>query len=168
MNEPAPVQLLGVMKLKARVVRPMTEHRLPKMPNKTFFALLSLLFMLRLSAQSTITVIVEGVINDQGTINAALYDSSEGFLKFDKVFAAVSSAAQEGQTRLMFKDIPNGTYAIALFHDKNANNALDTNWMGIPKEKVAFSMAKMKLFGPPSFKECAFELQTDKTLIIDF
>ena len=33
-----------------------------------------------------------------------------------------------------FNDIPPGTYAIAVFHDENANGKLDKNFLGIPCE----------------------------------
>ena len=63
-------------------------------------------------------------------------------------------------------DVPAGTYAIAVFHDENGNNELDTNMFGVPKEPVAFSKAKMKLFGPPKFDECQFQVSSDTELII--
>jgi len=64
-------------------------------------------------------------------------------------------------------DLPAGEYALAIFHDENNNGKLDTNWLGIPKEKVAFSKAKMKTFGPPKFKECAFKMSSDHEIHID-
>jgi uncharacterized protein (DUF2141 family) len=41
-----------------------------------------------------------------------------------------------------------------LFHDENGNQALDTNLLGIPKEDVAFSHAKMKAVDQPCFEDC--------------
>ena len=130
--------------------------------------MLVLLFckMASLSAQHELLIDVNQVPNAKGKISAALYTTADSFLKFDEVFASTSSKAVEGKTRLVFKNIPTGNYAIALFHDKNDNDTLDTNWMGIPKEKVAFSNAKMKLFGPPSFEDCEFNLESDKTIVI--
>ena len=52
--------------------------------------------------------------------------------------------------RLSFDALPSGTYAIALFHDENANGRLDTRF-GIPAEGVGFSRNPRLLFGPPSF-----------------
>lgn len=127
-----------------------------------------LLWFSQAMAQHTITVEVHKVPQSEGKVSVALYDSADTFLKFDAVYAAESTDAIKGTIQVVLKDIPKGTYAIALFYDKNGNDKLDTNWMGIPKEKVAFSEAKMKLFGPPNFKECAFELQQDSTLSISF
>ncbi|KPM32038.1 Hypothetical protein I595_1686 [Croceitalea dokdonensis DOKDO 023] len=119
------------------------------------------------TAQHTITVSVENVKNSNGAIRAALYDSSDSFLKFDAVFASTASKATPTTTVLVFKDIPSGAYGIALFHDENDNGEMDTNWMGIPKEKVAFSKARMKAFGPPDFEECKFAVQKDINLVIE-
>ncbi|WP_350284339.1 DUF2141 domain-containing protein [uncultured Croceitalea sp.] len=117
-------------------------------------------------SQNQIAVEVQNVPNASGKISVALYDDADSFLEFDQVFSSGSSKAVQGTTTVMLKNIPDGTYAIALFYDKNGNDELDTNWLGIPKEKVAFSKAKMKTFGPPKFKECAFELKTDKKVVI--
>jgi len=118
--------------------------------------------------QHQISVTVEDVKNNEGKLNAALYDTADTFLKFDAVFASTSARAEMGTTVLLFEDVPAGTYGIALYHDENGNNEMDTNWMGIPKEKVAFSNAKMKTFGPPNFEECSFTVSEDTALVVRF
>ncbi|GMN06510.1 hypothetical protein MTsPCn5_18990 [Croceitalea sp. MTPC5] len=132
---------------------------------KKFLLVLMLIPVLGL-AQHQINVNVEKVPSSSGKISIALYNSQDAFLKFDKVYSFVSAEANTGTTSLLLDDIPTGEYAIAIFYDENANDELDTNWLGIPKEKVAFSNAKMKTFGPPKFKECAFEVKADKTVTI--
>lgn len=117
-------------------------------------------------AQHTVRLTVEGVGSNEGKISAAMYTDQKTFLKFDKVFKATSEKAKKGVTILVFKDIPEGNYAIAVFHDKNSNGKLDTNMLGIPKEPVAFSKGKMKTFGPPSFDECSFAVAEDTDLSI--
>ncbi|MEM1337132.1 MAG: DUF2141 domain-containing protein [Bacteroidota bacterium] len=117
-------------------------------------------------AQSEIHVEVLNVPASEGKINVALYNHADAFLEFDKVFASKSVPAQKGSTKLVLQDLPKGEYAIALFYDQNGNDELDTNWLGIPKEKVAFSKGKLKAFGPPKFEECAFRLKDDLSLQI--
>ena len=41
------------------------------------------------------------------------------------------------------------------------------NWLGIPKEKVAFSKGKMKTFGPPKYKECSFRVHSDYEINVE-
>jgi len=121
------------------------------------------LFLLPVFAlgQNEISIDVHEVPASKGKISVAVYNSEEGFLKFDRVFKCDSIAAQKGITQLSIKNLPEGEYALAIFYDENGNNKLDTNWLGIPKEKVAFSNAKMKTFGPPKFKECSFQLSSN-------
>ena len=117
-------------------------------------------------AQFNLTVTVENVTSNDGKISVAVYNSSEGFLKFDKVFKAGSEPSKKGSTEVVLKDLPEGTYAVAAFHDQNANGELDTNMLGIPKEPLGFSKGKMKTFGPPSFAECSFNLSSDQAITV--
>ncbi len=118
------------------------------------------------AAQHTLRLSIEGVASAEGMVSAALYTDQESFLKFDKVFKAVSTKSEKSVTNIVVKNIPDGDYAIAIFHDKNGNEKLDTNILGIPKEPVAFSKAKMKMFGPPKFSECAFLVTEDTEITI--
>lgn len=117
-------------------------------------------------AQNQITVDVHDVPSSKGKISVAVYNKKEGFLKFENVFKCDSIVAKKGITHISIKDLPEGEYALAIFHDENGNDKLDTNWLGIPKEKVAFSNAKMKTFGPPAFKECAFKVEKDTKIAV--
>lgn len=117
-------------------------------------------------SQNQISVDIHDVPSSEGKISVAVYNNADGFLKFDKVFKCDSIIAQKGITKIFINDLPKGEYALAIFHDENGNDKLDTNWLGIPKEKVAFSKAKMKTFGPPGFKECAFKLESDMAIAI--
>ena len=110
------------------------------------------------AGQNTLSVDVRGVKNSDGKISVAVYNNSEGFLKFDQVYKTDSAKAKKGITHLKIENLPEGEYALAIFHDENNNDELDTNWLGIPKEDVGFSNARMKTFGPPSFKECSIPL----------
>jgi len=117
-------------------------------------------------AQHTLTVNVKGVKSSEGLVGVGVYNTEDAFLK-DEV-TGVFSAAIEGATTITISDLPEGTYAVSVFHDKNSNKELDTNFIGIPKEPVAFSKAKMKTFGPPSFEECAFTMTSDFEITIPF
>ena len=117
-------------------------------------------------SQNQLSVMVHGVPQSKGKINVAVYNDAEGFLEFDKVYKCDSIAANKGVTKIAIDDLPIGEYALAIFYDENGNDKLDTNWMGIPKEKVAFSKAKMKTFGPPKYKECVFKVTSDTKIEI--
>ena len=131
-----------------------------------YLPFVTFLFSLGVFAQNSITIDVHGIPESKGKVSVALYTNEDGFLHFDHVFKSDSIAAQKGITHLHIKDIPSGEYAVAVFYDENGNDKLDTNWLGIPKEKVGFSNARMKTFGPPKFKECAFTITEDVAIDI--
>ena len=135
--------------------------------NKFTFLILLCLPYLGIS-QNSLSIELLGVKSSMGHINVAVYNQANGFLKFDEVFKVDRIAAQVATTSFKIMDLPNGEYAVAIFHDENGNDKLDTNWLGIPKESVAFSNAKIKAFGPPSYKECAFNLTRDLDLKMQF
>jgi uncharacterized protein (DUF2141 family) len=57
---------------------------------------------------------------------------------------------------LTISELRIGSYAIRVFHDQNSNGKLDTNLIGIPKERFGFSNNVMGQFGPPAFEEQLF------------
>ena len=118
-------------------------------------------------SQNNLTIDVVGVPNSEGNIMVALYHDSDSFLKSDRVFRSDKTHAIKGKTSLSMEEIPDGEYAIAVYHDENGNLELDKNWLGIPKETVGFSKARMKTFGPPSFEECAFNTSESRHIRVD-
>ncbi|WP_437399800.1 DUF2141 domain-containing protein [Flagellimonas lutimaris] len=126
-----------------------------------------LLVPLSMFSQNNISVHVHNVLSNKGDVNVAVYNSDATFLSLDGAFKVGTKVAHEGIVQLMIEDLPSGEYALAVFHDENGNGKLDTNWLGIPKEKVAFSNAKMKTFGPPKYRECAFKMSSNYEIHID-
>lgn len=131
-----------------------------------------LLILLLLSfcggAQHTLTIEAEGITSSDGFIAVGVYNTDDTFLKEGKTFAGTFEPSKEGTTKITIPDLPEGTYAVSIFHDENGNKELDTNFIGIPKEPVAFYKGKMKTFGPPDFKECAFVVDSDTKIHIPF
>lgn len=118
-------------------------------------------------AQHNLSLTIDGISSSDGNVCVAIYKDQKSFLKFDKVYKMGSEKAVKGNTFIQINDIAEGNYAVAVFHDENGNKELDTNMLGIPKESVAFSNAKMKMFGPPKFDECAFKIASNTEIIIN-
>ncbi|WP_297705799.1 DUF2141 domain-containing protein [uncultured Eudoraea sp.] len=131
-----------------------------------FLNLLLLPFMM--FSQNKLSVDVTGVKSNSGSVLVAVYDSSDNFLDSDKMFSGGSSKAQLGNTWVIIDDLPDGEYALAIFHDEDGDDELNTNWIGIPKEPICFSIGKMKTFGPPKYQECAFKVEGDKEIRVSF
>ena len=128
--------------------------------------MLGLLLPISLCGQHRLEVVVSGVTSSEGNVLVALYREASSFPKFEKVFRIGKAPAETGDTKVVLEDLPAGDYALAVFHDENSNDALDKNWLGLPREDYGFSMARTKTFGPPSFSECLVVLREDMTLEI--
>ncbi len=106
----------------------------------------------------TITVVVSGLKDMNGQISIGLYASKDGFPEKGKEYKGKEVRVTEKTINYSFKDIPDGTYAIAVFHDSNNNGILDKNFLGIPKEGNGFSNNVEATFGPTSFEKAKFKL----------
>jgi uncharacterized protein (DUF2141 family) len=80
--------------------------------------------------------------------------------KCDKDPLSRKMAVPVAQARsIRFNDLPSGNYAIALIHDENSNNKMDTSF-GLPREGFGFSRNPVIRFGPPKFAEAQFAVAT--------
>ena len=87
------------------------------------------------SAAGNIEVVVKGINEEQGQLGILLFKKKEGFPSDDKLAMKQALIPVTGKDiKYVFKNIPYGTYAVAVMHDANMNNELDTNFFGIPEE----------------------------------
>lgn len=140
---------------------------------KTFLILSLSLFCLNIlmpeeEPTGDIRVTVTSLANTEGQLLAALYKSAEGFPSDNsKAYRAVSATTEKPKTTLTFKDVPYGTYAIAILHDEDGDGEMDTNLLGIPQEGYGFSKNPGATFSAPTFEEASFEIkQPAKSLLI--
>ncbi|MDR9498339.1 MAG: DUF2141 domain-containing protein [Hydrogenovibrio sp.] len=105
-----------------------------------------------------IHVEILNIKNSTGNITCGIFESPKGFPKdfLGSAKAIIIKKIQKTKAQCHFSDIPPGTYAIAVIHDKNMNGELDTNWIGIPSEGYAFSNATIDDFGAPAFSAASF------------
>ncbi|MFC4930177.1 DUF2141 domain-containing protein [Massilia sp. GCM10023247] len=102
-----------------------------------------------------VEVKVSGVESSKGKVSVAVCDK----LRFLKQCAYSASApAQPGETTVVVRGVPPGTWAVLAYHDENANGELDRNLIGIPKERYGFSRDARNKFGPPGFEDAMIEL----------
>ena len=118
-------------------------------------------------AESRIALQIEGLRNDEGQILVGLYDNPDPFPgKREEALQSLALRIEQGQATGAFERLPPGAYAIAVVHDENANNELDSNWLFIPTEGIGVSNNPEPRFGPPSFEEARFELGSEPMLLI--
>jgi uncharacterized protein (DUF2141 family) len=120
-----------------------------------------LLFLPWITASETadghIRVKVTDVSKKNGEVMVALFSSPKGF-PYETGYAIqkLKGKAVDGVIELTFPAIPEGTYAIALFHDTNGDGQLNTNFMGIPKEGYGVSNNRYNTFSAPDYPACSF------------
>lgn len=116
-----------------------------------------LLFAASPALAAQLTVTVDNLRNGDGEVRLSAYASAAEWPDkstddHDKV-----EPAQAGSVVFHF-DLPAGTYAVACFHDENANGKFDKNFLGIPVEGYAFSNNVRPVLAAPSFASASFVL----------
>ena len=141
------------------------------MKNFVIIFVIGLLVVQNVSAQEQIehknlTVNITGLHNDKGTVRLAIYNAKGKWMKenIDAKFSEIN----HGKAQVVFENLPEGEYAISTFHDINANEDLDANFTGIPKEPYAFSNDAKGMFGPASWGDSKFTIASDLEIIINF
>lgn len=105
---------------------------------------------------ANLNVTVDNIKKPKGKIVIALFDSKDSFL-VEPVAEFSLDISEDGEAVAGFPDLAPGTYAIAAYHDKNDDGKLNT-FLGVPREDYGFSNNARSMFGPPSFKKAAFEV----------
>lgn len=111
-------------------------------------------------------VVLEGLRSRSGVVRLALYQGEAGFPS-DHARAARGGTAEIGGTevRVVFEDLPPGTYALSAFHDEDGDGKLRRGIFGIPTEGIAFSRDARNPVGPPKWKDARFDLPPGETTI---
>ncbi len=123
-------------------------------------------FIQQITAQENHTITIEftGMESDKGDLYVALYDKKEDFLK--KSIKGDIVEVKDKKATVIFKNIPEGEYAVSAFHDENDNKKMDTKIFGIPKEPIGISNDAKGFFGPPKYKDAKFTVNSDVSLSI--
>lgn len=107
----------------------------------------------------SILVTVKNVKSAEGIITVDLHDDNAAkWLKKSGRVGRVRVPAVEGQTNVCVPVERAGTYALALYHDRDHNLKLNKNWIGLPSEPFAVSNDAPIRLGPPSLKDAALQV----------
>lgn len=112
-----------------------------------------------------IQVTVQGV-SAGGILAVELYrESKRDFLKKKSRIHRIRVAAQDGPQTVCFEAQPPGRYAVATYHDQNANRDLDQKINLMPKEPFGLSTNPKLRWGLPKFDEADFELPAEGAVL---
>ena len=128
------------------------------------FLLGSLLF-LSLSATGragekvySLTVTVTNIPGAKGNLLIGLYDSEASFTADPLPVSPKIPLTSADDVNATIEGLKPGTYAIAVIQDLNGNGELDRNFLGLPKEPLAFSVITEIPKGKPKFSACSFRI----------
>jgi len=109
-----------------------------------------------------ILVMLTGFSSLDGMARIAVFDS-EDFWPEEVEFSAkrVSSAVSADTVLLTIADIAPGSYALAAFHDEDADSVFDRGLFGVPSESYGFSNNVRGRTGPPDFEDALVVLSAD-------
>jgi uncharacterized protein (DUF2141 family) len=118
-----------------------------------------------ISAQkATLIVEMSGFKNNDGKAHVGLFNSEGKFLK--DAYQGKVSAINGMKSRVEFKNLPVGEYAVSVFHDEDNSGVLERGMFGIPKEEIACSNNAKGFMGPPKYSDAKFIMSNDKTIKI--
>jgi uncharacterized protein (DUF2141 family) len=121
-----------------------------------------LALMLALSAApgavaAPLTVTVDNIRNDRGNIRLSVFASAAEWPEHSSADHDQVKPAHAGSVVFTF-DLPPGMYALAGFHDENANGRFDTDFIGIPEEGYTLSNNIRPFLSAPGFDKVKFIL----------
>jgi len=121
---------------------------------------LAILAVIAVNAQNKVAVHVTGIDNLKGELFVSLLDVETplgGCTKGQIV------NVDRNTILVVFENVPDGEYMVAMFQDENSNKKLDSGQFGVPVEKYGFSrnVDPAQLGRPPLFDECKFAVSGD-------
>lgn len=113
----------------------------------------------------SLKVNLSGLLSEKGQLVISIYNNKKHWLsdKPNEIFLhkIIPLKGQIVDSAIQFTiEVPEGEYAIYLFQDKDNNNELKSNWIGIPKEPVGTSNNAKGSMGPPKYKDALFIVTT--------
>jgi uncharacterized protein (DUF2141 family) len=116
-----------------------------------------------------LTVKISGVDTDKGQLVVSVWPGEQAW-NDKKPLGRDAVPLENGGGEWIGENLPEGDYAVTVYHDKNSNKKMDRHWYGPPKEKGAASNgAKAQTFGPPKWEDMMFHLSgTEQTIEIKF
>jgi len=106
---------------------------------------------------TTLDVKIDKLRSDRGVLRICLTADPKNFPGCVDDAHAITRSVPADMHDVRFEGLPHGSYAVAVIHDANGNNKLDT-LLGIPREGFGFSRNPVIRFGPPRFASARFEV----------
>jgi uncharacterized protein (DUF2141 family) len=113
-----------------------------------------------------LTVNIVNTESNKGKLYLYLHDNPEHFPREKEKAKKIEVVRiKNNKAQVVIEGLDYGKYAIAVHHDENDNDEVDTNFMGIPNEDFGASNNATGFMGPPSFEDASFSVNNEKVVL---
>lgn len=137
---------------------------------KVLFSICLTILFCNAYAQKTydLTISIPNLKNTKGEVHLSVYSSKNkaAFTKIGQEFRVLDFKSAGAKSKYVVKDLPEGEYAIAIYHDENGDKKCNTNFIGIPKEGYGFTRI-VKLRSQPKFDDSMIVLNKNTSVAIN-
>lgn len=127
---------------------------------KTLMALAAALAVTGTAAAAPLTVNVKGIEARGGTLYVGVQTEAQ-FMKNDGIAGEIVAAPEAGSKTFTF-ELPEGAYAVSIWHDFNANGQFDLSKAGRPTDGWAM-INGTEMRAAPAFAEASLSLPAGGT-----
>lgn len=110
-----------------------------------------------ISGAANITVTLSGITAIKGNVQAGLYNTETDYKNGGSVRGAKVDVTSNTVT-ITYSGLPDGEYAIKLFHDVDGDGKMNANLFGMPTEPFAFSNNAVGNMGPAKWEAAKFTI----------
>ncbi|WP_316820413.1 DUF2141 domain-containing protein [Pedobacter gandavensis] len=136
------------------------------MKKNIFLMLVLLTVQFSYAQHNPLKITVTNINKLEGNIQVSLYNKETSFIKKGLEYKTMTRAVKSATEVFTFNDLPEGEYAVALYHDENSDGKCNTNFLGIPKEGYAFSKNFVPKLAAPKFEDTKFKQEHGRSLVI--
>ncbi|MGZ3896348.1 MAG: DUF2141 domain-containing protein [Flavisolibacter sp.] len=116
-------------------------------------------------AQNVVRARISHFENNSGVCRACLFKDESSFKK-GQAFRCTQAQIRQQMADIRFENVPDGQYALFIFHDENNNGVMDRNWLGVPKEGYGASRNKLPFAAAPGFEANSFVLAHSSDILL--
>ncbi len=129
--------------------------------------ILSLIFIpiVKLYAQTgKLHLKITDIQESRGRMQIGIYNDPDDFPIEGKEYKIIYLEVYGNELDHTIKELPQGDYAVAFYHDLNMDSICNLNFLGIPKEGYGFSRNYRPKLRAPVFEETVIKV-TDSTYV---
>lgn len=114
-------------------------------------------------AERTVKLKIENAEKNGGKVYVSIFNSEPTYKSREVYLSFILNSDKE----IVIKELnlPNGQYVFSIYQDSNGNGKLDTNLIGIPKEKFGFTNYDGKS-APGGFEKLKIEINENSHEVV--